>query len=164
MSYKFSKRSLSKLKYMSMKTTENGIKIIKDNEGCKLKAYKCPVGVWTIGYGHTNDVKSRDEITIAKATEFLQEDLSRFETSVKKLDLDINQNQFDALVSFCYNVGPGNLAKSTLIRKAKVDPNNPTIRDEFNKWVKGRIKGVLQTLPGLVKRRKQEADLYFKKP
>jgi lysozyme len=70
---------------------------------------------------------------------------------------DINQNQFDALVSFAYNLGVGNLKSSTLLKKVNANPSDPTIRDEFMKWVNGGGK----KLPGLVKRRQAEADLYF---
>lgn len=146
-----------------MNISNKGIELIKQNEGCELEAYKCPVGVWTIGYGHTKGVKEGDEITPDQAESLLKSDLRKYEYAVIKQELPINQNQFDALVSFCYNVGPGNFYKSTLLKKAKIDVNDPEIKDEFMKWTKGRVKGVLTELPGLVVRRNQESDLYFSK-
>ena len=140
------------------KASENIINSIATNEGLRLRAYKCPAGVWTIGYGHTSGVKPADVITKEQAFEFLKVDLKWAEDEVNKQLPDINQNQFDALVSFVFNVGVGNLRKSTLLKKAKADPNDKTISLEFAKWNKGGGK----VLPGLVRRRKEESDLYFK--
>ena len=142
----------------------NGINLIKKFEGFRSKPYKCPAGIPTIGYGNTfyeNGVKVKmtdPAITEERAVELLKFILVRFEQYVDSYCIDtINQNQFDALTSFCYNVGPGNLKSSTLLKKLNLNPNDPTIRAEFMKWVKGGGK----TLPGLVKRRTAEADLYF---
>jgi len=86
--------------------------------------------------------------------------LIKFEQYVDSYCVDtLTQNQFDALVSFCYNVGPVNLKNSTLIKKVNKNPNDPTIKDEFLKWVKANGK----TLKGLVTRRTAEFELYFKK-
>ena len=142
-----------------MKTSKKGIELIASHEGLALKAYKCPAGVWTIGYGHTGGVKSTDVITKERAIEFLQSDLKDAENAVNKNLPNLNQNQFDALVSFVFNVGAGNFGKSTLLKKAKNNPSDATIRSEFNKWINGGGK----VLPGLVKRRKEESDLYFSK-
>ncbi|MTK53601.1 lysozyme [Paludibacter sp.] len=128
-----------------------------------LTAYKCPAGVWTIGIGTTvypngQKVKPGDVATKEQAYEYLQHDLKTTEVSVDSFTTDnINQHQFDALVSFAYNVGTGALKGSTLLKKVNVNPADPTIRGEFNKWVNGGGK----VLPGLVKRRAAEADLYF---
>lgn len=140
-----------------MKTSPKGIALIKEFEGLRLKAYKCPGGVWTIGYGHTAGVKPGMIITEAQAEEFLKEDLFSCENAVNNQKLSINQNQFDALVSLIYNIGIGNFQKSTLLRKARVNPNDNSIMDEFLKWVysKGRV------LPGLQRRRLREMKLYF---
>ena len=86
-----------------MKTSPKGIALIKEFEGLRLKAYKCPGGVWTIGYGHTAGVKSGMVITEAQAEEYLKADLIVFERYLNGLGLALNQNQFDALVSFIYN-------------------------------------------------------------
>jgi lysozyme len=140
---------------------EKGLNLIKEFEGLRLVAYKCPAGVWTIGYGHTYNVKEGDVITEAKATEFLLDDISNAVDIVSgsTMDVELTQNQFDALVSFTYNVGVKNFSDSTLLRKVKLNPNDPTIANEFKKW----IYAGKEVLSGLVKRRKAESELYFKK-
>ena len=147
--------------------------IIKQCEGCRLKPYLCPAGIPTIGWGSTRypngvRVSMRDpEITQAKADEMLLWDLKAFETDVTNLtkSVKLNQNQFDALVEFAYNVGsdididsiPEGLGDSTLLKKVLANPNDKSISAEFAKWNKGNGK----VLPGLVKRRKLDAELYF---
>ena len=141
-----------------MKTSDKGIELIKKHEALRLTAYLCPANVPTIGYGHTQGVKIGMIITEKQADDFLREDLQTAENAVNRENLNINQNQFDALVSFVFNVGTGNFRKSTLLKKLKANPNDNSIISEFAKWkyAKGR------ELKGLVKRRKQERDLYFK--
>ena len=140
-----------------MNTSPKGISLIKEFEGLRLKAYKCPGGVWTIGYGHTAGVKPGIVITKAQAEEYLKADLIAFERYLNGLGLALNQNQFDALISFIYNVGIGNFSSSTLLRKVRVNPQENSIMDEFLRWVysKGRV------LPGLQRRRLAEMKLYF---
>ena len=140
-----------------MKTSPKGIALIKEFEGLRLKAYKCPGGVWTIGYGHTADVKPGMVISEDQAEEYLKADLIAFEKYLNDLRLAINQNQFDALVSFIYNVGTGNFSSSTLLRKVRANPQDNSIMDEFLRWVysNGRV------LPGLQRRRLAEMKLYF---
>ena len=140
-----------------MRTSPKGIALIKEFEGLRLKAYKCPGGVWTIGYGHTAGVKPGMVITENQAEEYLKADLIAFEKYLNGLGLALNQNQFDALISFIYNVGTGNFSSSTLLRKIKLNPQDNSIIDEFLKWVysKGRV------LPGLQRRRLAEMKLYF---
>ena len=140
-----------------MKTSPKGIALIKEFEGLRLKAYKCPGGVWTIGYGHTTGVKPGMVISEEQAEHFLKEDLLIFENAVNNQNLSINQNQFDALVSLIYNIGIGNFKKSTLLLKVRIDPGDNSIMDEFLRWVysKGRV------LPGLQRRRLAEVKLYF---
>lgn len=140
-----------------MKTSPKGITLIKEFEGLRLRAYLCPGGVWTIGYGHTAGVKPGMTITEEQAEQFLKEDLIIFERAVNNQNLSINQNQFDALVSLIYNIGIGNFQKSTLLRKARINANDNSIMDEFLRWVysKGRV------LPGLQRRRLSEMKLYF---
>ena len=142
-----------------MKTSNKGIDLIKKHEGFRAKAYKCPAGKWTIGYGHTLNVKSTDVISLDEAEYFLKKDVEFAENEVNRHNLNINQNQFDALVSFVFNLGVGNFTRSTLLRKIKSNPNDPTIREEFEKWIYADGK----VLNGLVRRRKDEADLYFTK-
>ena len=140
-----------------MNTSPKGITLIKEFEGLRLKAYQCPGGVWTIGYGHTAGVKPGMVITKAQAEEYLKADLIAFERYLNGLGLALNQNQFDALVSFIYNVGTGNFSSSTLLRKVRANPQDNSIMDEFLRWVysKGRV------LPGLQRRRLAEMKLYF---
>ena len=113
----------------------NGLKLIKEFEGCKLKAYKCPAGVWTIGYGNTfypdgRKVKEGDVITQGEADNLLLSILDHFEKSTDSFTIDeISQHQFDALVSFAYNCGVNNLKNSTLLKKVNANPNDPTIRN-----------------------------------
>lgn len=149
-----------------MKCSDNGVKLIKSFEGLKLNAYLCSAGVPTIGYGSTyyedgSKVKLGQSITKIEAEQLLTNTLKEFESNTLALlnGVKVNQNQFDALVSFAFNLGTGSLAKSTLLKKVKVNPNDPTITQEFTKWVMGG--GV--RLTGLVRRRKKEAELYFKK-
>jgi lysozyme len=146
------------------KVSSKGLDIIKKYEGFSSKPYLCPSKVITIGYGSTyyedgSKVKLTDSpITQERATELLEALLVSFERAVDSYCIDtLNQNQFDSLVSFAYNCGVGNLKSSTLLRKVNVNPNNPTIKDEFLKWTKGGGK----TLSGLVRRRTEEAQLYF---
>ena len=132
-----------------MNTSPKGIALIKEFEGLRLKAYQCPGGVWTIGYGHTAGVKPGMLISKAQAEEYLKADLIAFERYLNGLGLALNQNQFDALVSFIYNVGTGNFSNSTLLRKVRANPQDNSIMDEFLRWIysKGRV------LPGLQRRR-----------
>ena len=133
-------------------------------EGCRLKAYRCPAGVLTIGYGHTgHDVKPGMEITAPQAVALFNADVDKFARSVEAslAGVTLKQKQFDAVVSLAYNIGLGGLKKSTLYRKVKANPDDPTIRAEFMKHVNARVNGVLKPLPGLVKRRRAEADHYF---
>jgi lysozyme len=140
-----------------------GIPIIRKFEGLKLKAYLCPAGVWTIGYGNTfyengSKVQEGEKITLDRADKLLFFVVTKFEAEVKKLvKSSINDNQLGALTSFAFNVGAGNLGKSTLLKKVNANPNDVTIRDEFMRWTKAGGK----VLNGLVTRRKAEADLYF---
>lgn len=140
-----------------MNTSPKGIALIKEFEGLRLKAYQCPGGVWTIGYGHTAGVKPGMLISKAQAEEYLKADLIAFERYLNGLGLALNQNQFDALISFIYNVGTGNFSNSTLLRKVRANPQDNSIMDEFLRWVysKGRV------LPGLQRRRLAEMKLYF---
>lgn len=141
-----------------MKTSKKGLGLIKRHEGLRLSAYLCPGGEWTIGYGHTGDVAPGDKITEEQADQMISADLRIFEDVINKhLEVQLSQNQFDAIVVFSYNVGCGALLGSTLWRKLQADPSDESIADEFAKWRNARGK----VLPGLVKRRADEAKLYF---
>ena len=141
-----------------MKTGHNGIEMIKREEGLRLASYTCPAGVWTIGYGTTHGIKPGMKITAAQAEAYLVRDLAEFEKHVNQLvTVDVTQNQFDALISFTYNLGEGALGKSTLLKKVNADPHDATISAEFEKWCKAGGK----VLAGLLARRKHEAKLYF---
>lgn len=146
------------------KTSKKGIEIIKKFEGFRSKPYRCSAGVPTIGYGATyypngQKVKLTDAAIDEKhATLLLEAMLNPYEKSVDSFCRDdINQNQFDALVSFAYNLGTSALKNSTLLKKVNKNPNDKSIALEFNKWRFSRGK----ELPGLVKRRKEESELYF---
>ena len=116
-----------------MKTSNNGIELIKRHEGLRLNAYKCTSGKLTIGYGHTKGVKIGQTITKEEAERLLREDLIVAENEINRHNLNLNQNQFDALVSFVFNVGIGNFQTSTLLKKIKLDPNNKSIENEFKR-------------------------------
>jgi lysozyme len=148
------------------KTGTAGIEMIKFFEGFRSAPYKCPAGIPTIGYGATfypdgKKVTMVDKaITEQEGTVLLQNMLVSFEKYVDSYCVDtITQNQFDALVSFAYNLGPANLKSSTLLKKVNANPEDETIHLEFMKWVKAGGK----TLKGLVRRREAESQLYFKK-
>lgn len=142
-----------------MKISPVGIDLIKSHEGCRFDAYLCPAGIETIGYGHTGrDVHPGMTITQYQADVLLEYDLIRFEAAINQfVKSDINQAQFDALVSFVYNIGVTAFVKSTLLRKVNENPDESTISDEFMRWVRGNGK----MLPGLVTRRIKESELYF---
>ncbi len=141
-----------------MKTSNKGKDLIKKWESLRLAAYLCPAGVPTIGYGHTKGVKMGDTITESQADDMLSEDLIIYEGEVERLvSATLNQSQFDALVSFTYNIGGASLGSSTLLKKVNANPSDATIADEFKKWVyAGGVK-----LNGLVSRRAEESALYF---
>lgn len=139
---------------MAMKTSSKGVSLIKSFEGCRLKSYKCPAGVWTIGYGHTAGVKEGDTITQEQADEYLRNDLTKYEKAVLSYDsiYHFNQNQFDALVSFTYNCGVGNLKNLTQSGKRTITQISAKI-PLYNK-----AGGVV--LLGLQRRRAAEKELF----
>lgn len=151
---------------------EAAISVIKPFEGCKLTAYKCPAGLWTIGYGSTyyedgSPIKRGDTITPLRAETLLIHTVTEFDNGVRRLVKSaINDNQRGALISFAFNVGldidadfiAEGLGDSTLLKLVNANPNDPRIRAEFMKWNKAGGK----VLNGLTRRRQAEADLYFK--
>jgi len=140
-----------------MRTSSAGRKLIKRHEGLSLKAYKDPVGVWTIGWGHTGpDAREGNEITNSRAESLLSQDIREAEDDIRRLvKRDLTQGQFDALVSFTFNLGAGALQRSTLRRKVNRE-EHADVPAEFHKWVWAGGK----RLNGLVKRRKAEALAY----
>lgn len=138
--------------------------LVKNWEGCRLTAYRCPAGVLTIGYGHTGpDVTPGKRITQAEADSLFETDIRKCAAKVAPLfaGVNLNNNQLDALVSLSYNIGSLSAKAPTLLRKVKANPDDPSIRAEFLKHVNARVNGILKPLPGLVKRRTAEANHYF---
>jgi lysozyme len=145
-----------------MKTSQKGIELIKQFEGCKLKSYKCPASVWTIGYGNTfyldgSKVLMGQKISQVEADMLLLKLLPKYEaTVIKNIKVALNQNQFDALVSFCWNCG----SSQTLFRLVNQKATDEIIYD----WlINHYIMGGGKVLAGLVRRRRVEADLFIKK-
>lgn len=140
----------------TMKTSDNGIKLIEQFEGCKLTAYKDSVGIWTIGYGHTKGVTKGMKITQAQANNYLRQDVSTAESAVNSYNsiYNFSQNQFDALVSFTFNCGAGNL--KTLLQ------NGSRSLTEVGEKIPLYSKAGGSTLTGLVRRRAAEQALFNK--
>lgn len=144
---------------MARNINEIGLALIKQFEGCKLSAYKCPAGVWTIGYGSTGaHVYEGLKITQEQADDLLRKDLLRFEEGVSKLCPVASDNQFSALVSFAFNLGLGSLQTSTL-RRMHNEGNYEAAAGQFTRWNKAKGK----VLNGLTRRREAEARLYRSK-
>lgn len=140
------------------KIGQAGLALIKQFEGCRLVAYQCSAGVWTVGYGHTAGVHKGMKITQAQAEEYLKKDVAKFEKYINNpsyvpFTAQLNQNQFDALVSFAFNLGQGNVRKLCTSRKIN---QIPSAMQQY-------CKAAGKTLPGLQRRRKAEAALYNKK-
>lgn len=159
-----------------MHLSQNGMNLLKNLEGLRLKAYQCSAGKWTIGYGHTNNVKPTDIITKAEAEIFLSADLVRFENAVNRLvRVKLNQNQFDALVIFCFNIGYGNdgFGGSTMLKLLN-SRNYKGVAEQFIRWIKvpeivdGKIvkdkngKTVYVDSEGLKNRHLKERALFLK--
>ena len=139
-------------------TSKTGTDLIKKWEGCRTNAYKCPAGVWTIGYGHTATVTSGMMISHLQAEHLLKEDLVRFEKAVNDyVRVPLTQNQFDALVSFSYNVGTEAFRTSTLLVKVNAK-HYAKASQQFRRWTKAGER----ELPGLVARRADEEALFLK--
>lgn len=143
------------------------IELIKEFEELRLEAYLCPAGVWTIGWGHTKGVIKGGVIDHERAEEFLREDYEEAEKAVLKLvKVELTDDQLGALTSFVFNLGAGAFQTSALRRKVNANPHDPSIRDEFMRWVYTTYEDedgnkVAKKLRGLERRREAEADLYF---
>ena len=139
-----------------MNISNTGIDLIKHFEGCETEAYLCPAGVPTIGYGHIKGVQMGDVITEAQAHEMLVEELDEYESYINDLvTVSLNQNQFDAMVSWVYNLGGGNLRASTLL-KVLNSGDYAGVPAQMMRWNKAGGK----VLEGLTRRRQAEADLF----
>lgn len=135
------------------------VNLVKAFESFRLQAYLDPVGIPTIGYGHTQGVKMGDTITEEQADQYLREELDVAARAVNRYSkVSLSQNQFDALTSFVYNVGAGAFQNSTLLRYINGREPMNEIHAQFMRWIHGDGK----VLPGLVKRRQYEADLFTK--
>jgi len=135
-----------------MKTSNRGIELIKKYEGLRTSAYRCPAGVYTIGYGHTKNVKEGDTISIAEAERLLKEDLVKYENNVNKYNsiYQFKQNEFDALVSFAFNIG----SIDQLVQKGK------RTKKEIASKILEYNKAGCKVLSGLTKRRKEESEIF----
>ena len=142
-----------------MKSSDILIEKIKEFEGVKLVAYKCPAGIPTIGVGHTKGVKMGQKIQMAQVNSLLRSDLSPIEAFLNKQPAKFTQGQFDALIDFAFNLGIGALSGSSLFKKALVKANDTEIKNEFMKWTHAAGK----VLPGLVKRRQWESARWCEK-
>ena len=138
-----------------MRFTREALEKLKEFGGCRLKAYRDAVGIPTIGYGRTSGVRMGMTITREQADKDLEEFIEAEEGALSRFlgGTGLTDNQWDAIVSFAYNVGLGNFKKSTLAKKILDDPGDPSIYNEFGRWVKAGGK----RLPGLVRRRAWEA-------
>lgn len=139
-----------------MKTGEKGLELIKHFEGLRLQAYQCSAHVWTIGYGHTAGVQPGDSVTTEQADSLLRQDIEESERSIARyVTVPLNNCQFDALASFTFNLGAGNLRASTLLKKLNAGDYSGAA-EEFPRWVSAGGK----KLPGLARRREAEKALF----
>ena len=139
-----------------MKTSKEGLALIKKFEGCELEAYQCSAGVWTIGYGHTKGVQEGDQWSQSHAEHMLEVELEEYEGYINDyVTAPLSQKQFDAMVSWVYNLGPANLKRSTLLRKLNNGEYEET-PNQIKRWNKAGGK----VLEGLVRRREAEALLF----
>ena len=142
-----------------MKISLEGLSLIKKFEGCRLEAYYCSGGVLTIGYGHTGGVKETDTITQEEADKLLKGDILKFEKYVEdNVMVELDQSQFDALVAWTFNLGPGNLRESTMLKKLN-NQEYESVPFEMRRWNKAGGK----TLDGLIRRREAESLLFESK-
>ena len=143
-----------------MKTSQEGIALIKKFEGCKLESYLCKASVWTIGYGSTKGVSEGMTISQERADMLLLEDLEIFEEEVNNLiKVDLEQHQWDAIIAWTFNLGSQNLSMSTLLTKIN-DKKWEEVPKQIKRWNKATVDGEKQVLEGLVRRREAEALLF----
>jgi|TARA_R100001224_G_scaffold104245_1_gene77362 lysozyme len=139
-----------------MKISQEGLSLIKKFEGCELEAYKCAAGVWTIGYGSTKGVEEGNTITQEEADKLLLDEMEEYEGYINDMvKVDLKQNEFDALVSWVYNLGSSNLSSSTLLQKLNTKEWDD-VPNQIKRWNKAGGK----VLQGLIRRREAEALLF----
>jgi len=147
-----------------MKIGQAGLSLIKEFEGCKLLSYKCPAGVWTIGIGSTRyadgtPVKANQALpNEGAALMLLTKTVAAYEHTVNTVGVELTQNEYDALVSLCYNIGSGNFVSSTLVKMLKAGEPKSEVAKQFLRWDKAGGK----PLAGLTRRRNAEAELFLK--
>lgn len=143
-----------------MRPSPAAYELIKEYEGLRLHAYQDSAGVWTIGWGHTGDVRRGQSITVHQAEALLALDIGIAAAAVNRhVDAPLSQGMFDALVSFTFNLGEERLAQSTLLKKLNLRDYHAAA-NEFTKWTKATVKGRKVTLPGLVRRRAAERAMF----
>tara|TARA_R100000654_G_scaffold15872_3_gene33657 strand:+ start:1171 stop:1626 length:456 start_codon:yes stop_codon:yes gene_type:complete len=143
-----------------MKTSQEGIALIKKFEGCKLESYLCKASVWTIGYGSTKGVSEGMTISQERADMLLLEDLEIFEEEVNNLvKVDLEQHQWDSIIAWTFNLGSQNLSVSTLLKKVN-EKKWEEVPEQIKRWNKATVDGEKQVLEGLVRRREAEALLF----
>ncbi len=144
-----------------MKTSENGINLIKKHEGLRLVAYRDIGGVWTIGYGHTRLAKAGKQITKSEAEKLLMLDIADAERIIKlRIRVPLNQNQHDALVSFVFNLGPKGLGPKSTLRRILNRGNYIDVPEQIKRWDKVITGQGAKSVPGLTRRREAEAELW----
>lgn len=146
-----------------MQPSDNAIQVITHFESFFARAYKDPVGIWTIGYGtirvNGKPVAEGMTCTMQQAREWMMEELETITPAIEKVcTVALTQSQLDALASFVYNLGIGNFSKSSLLRT--INAKEPVVEDLFTRWNKATVNGVLTPLPGLTRRRKSEFHLF----
>lgn len=153
------KEALISLRRKKLKISAEGLALIKKFEGCELTAYQCSAGVWTIGYGHTKGVEKGMTISKESAEEMLVEELNEYENYISdNVTSPLSQNQFDAMVSWVYNLGPSNLLASTLLKVLNAGDYDG-VPAQIKRWNKAGG----QTLDGLIRRREAESLLFQNK-
>jgi lysozyme len=151
-----------------MQMSERGKLALIEFEGEVLTPYKCQAGIWTIGVGHTGSLQAigittpiaeTPSITLEQSRQLLDADLKIYEKAVNKLvDVHLEQHQFDALVSFCFNVGSQALKTSTLLKRINAQGRKDSIQNAFEMWCKGGEPK--RVIASLLTRRKQEAKMF----
>lgn len=140
-----------------MTTSNQGKNLIKEAEGLRLDAYRCPAGIPTIGWGHTRGVKLGQHITVQQAEDMLVEDIAPIERLLNGLKINFRQEQFDALVSWIFNFGEGKFKGSTMYKRIIANAKDEEITDQLVKWINAAGRPLL----GLMKRRVAEANLFI---
>lgn len=140
-----------------MTTSNQGKNLIKEAEGLRLDAYRCPAGIPTIGWGHTKGVKLGQHITVQQAEDMLVEDIAPIERLLNGLKINFRQEQFDALVSWIFNFGEGKFKGSTMYKRIIANAKDEEITDQLVKWINAAGRPLL----GLMRRRVAEANLFI---